>query len=116
MAFDLKAATAAAQAEASRAPFEFDWGDEHFSIAPMAEWPLEISATFAAFAGDVDKVDPVKVFEMMELIVGPETWPRFARTVPLDAIPVLIKEMSTQGAGTTMPDLSLPPELVSTPT
>ncbi len=116
MAFDLKAATEAAATEAERAPFEFDWAGEHFAIPPIGQWPLAISAGFAGMADlEPDEINPVTVLGLLEQIIGAD-YDRFAATVPLNAMPVLVTEMSKAQMGGTLPDLSPPPELASTPT
>jgi hypothetical protein len=114
MPFDLKAATEAAQSEAQREPFEFDWGEDHFSIAPMGSWPLSVSATFAAFgAADSGEIDPQDVMLCLRQIVGEDQWDRFIAVVPLDAMSVLIDEMSKEQFGEAMPGLSPRQEPVS---
>lgn len=116
MAFDLKAATAAAETEAERAPFEFDWGQEHFSIAPIGSWPLAIAAGFAKLADQpVEDIEPAHVLALLEQIIGAD-YDRFTNTVPLSAMPVLMTEISKAQAGTDLPGLSPPPERASTPT
>jgi hypothetical protein len=111
MAFDLKAAHQAAQSEAQRVPFEFDWGEEHFSIPPMTSWPLSVSATLAAYSeAKPEDINPADVVLCLRQIVGEDEWPRFSAIIPLDAMPVLMEEMSKQGMGTGMPDLSSRPE------
>lgn len=110
MPFDLRAATHAAQSEAQRAPFEFDWGDEHFAIPPMGSWPLSVSATLAAFSDTkTEDIDPKVVVDCLKEIVG-EDWERFSRVIPLDAMNVLMEEMSKDQLGGSMPDLSSRPE------
>jgi hypothetical protein len=115
MGFDLKAATNAAQSEADRAPFEFQWGSESFSLPPMGQWPLSVSATFAAFAdAKVEDIDPNSVLLVLRQIVGEDQWDRFISVIPLDAMPVLIEEMSKRQLGGGMPDLSPRQEPAST--
>jgi hypothetical protein len=117
MAFDLEAATKAAQSETQREPFEFDWGEEHFSLPPMGLWPLSVSATFAAYAGaKTEDIDPGEVIIVLRQIVGEEQWDRFIATIPLDAMSVLIEEMSKRQLGGGMPDLLPRQEPASTPT
>jgi hypothetical protein len=114
VSFDLRAATEAARTEATSKPFEFDWGDEHFEIPPMSTWPIEVSESFAELAGE--DVDPSKVFTAFRRVIGAESWERFARTVPLDALTALIEEMSVDQAGVSAPNLSPPLATASTPT
>jgi hypothetical protein len=117
MSFDLKAATKAAQSEAQRAAFEFDWGEEHFSLAPMGSWPLSVSATLAAYSeANAEDINPSDVVLCLRQIVGEHEWDRFAAVIPIDAMPVLMEEMSKQGMGAGMPDLSPRPEPDSTRT
>jgi hypothetical protein len=117
MSFDLKAATQAAQSEAGREPFEFDWGGEHFSLPPMGLWPLSISATFAAYSElKPEDINPNEVVLCLRQIVGEDEWVRFSSTIPLDAMPILIEEMSKEQLGGSMPDLSERQEPVSIPT
>lgn len=111
MPFDLKAATLAAQTEAQRAPFEFEWGEESFSFAPMSSWPIEISASLASLAEQKpEDIVPSDIVILLRRIVGEDEWPRFARTVPMDAMPVLMEEMSKAQLGSGMADLSPRPE------
>jgi hypothetical protein len=117
MSFDLKAATQAAQSEAQRVPFEFDWEGEHFSLPPMGLWPLSVSATFAAYAeAKTEDINPQEVLIVIRQIVGEDQWDRFIATIPLDAMPVLIEEMSKEQLGGSMPDLSERQEPASIPT
>ena len=117
MPFDLKAAHKAAQTEAQAAPFEFSWGDEVFSLAPMGSWPLSISATLAGYAeAKPEDIDPQDVILCLRQIIGETDWTRFSQTVPIDALPVLIEAMSKDQVGGSMPDLSEPPERDSIPT
>jgi hypothetical protein len=113
MAFDLRAATSAARNEATSEPFRFTWGDEEFVIRPINDWPLEISAGFAELGDDAENQPPARVFDLMRQILG-EDWERFAAVVPMDAIIVLMERLANDQAGVAMPDLSPPPEPVST--
>ena len=71
MTFDLKAATSAAMSEAQRAPFEFDWDNEHFSIPSLNSWPLAVAAGFAKFGEqNVDDINPSEVLALLEQVVG----------------------------------------------
>jgi hypothetical protein len=116
MAFDLKAAYKAASTEAQRAPFEFDWGDEHFALPPMGDWPLSISATLAAYAeATTEDINPADVVLCLRRIVGEADWDRFAAVIPMGVMPVLLEEMARTQMGATMPDLSPRPEQDSTP-
>lgn len=107
MSFDLRAATDAAQSEAQRAPFEFDWGAEHFSLPPMGSWPLSISATLAAYSeARPEDISAADIIICLRQIVGEDQWDRFISVIPTEAMPVLIEEMSKQQLGGSMPDLS----------
>lgn len=115
--FDLKAATNAAKSEAEREPFEFDWGTEHFTLPPMGSWPLSISATFASYPdANTADIDPKEVLIVLRQIVGEDQWERFIACIPLDAMSVLIDEMSKRQIGGGMPDLSPRQEPASIPT
>jgi len=117
MPFDLKAATDAATTEAERAPFEFEWDGDKFSLPPLASWPIGISAAFAELgaADDDADIDPAEVIHMLKAIVG-EDWPRFSAIVPMGAMPILLTEMSKQQLGGSTADLSPRPEPASTQT
>jgi len=116
MAFDLQAATLAAQSEAERAPFEVDWGDDHFAIPNLSTWPLAVQAGFVKMADtETDQIDPAEVLALLRDVIGAD-YDRFAATVPMSAIPVLVEAMVKAQVGAAMPDFSLPPEPVSTPT
>lgn len=114
MAFDLRAATTAARNEATSEPFQFTWGAEEFVIQPINDWPLEISAGFAELGDDAEDAPPARVFDLMRQIIGDEDWERFAAVVPMDAVGVLMERLAQDQAGVSMPDLSPPPEPVST--
>jgi len=115
MGFDLKAAAQAAQSETDRAPFEMDWGDQHFTIPNVNTWPLAVQAGFVEMSlAERDDTNPIEVLALLKQVIG-DDYDRFAATVPIYAIPVLVNEM-VKAVGVAMPDLSPPPELVSTPT
>jgi hypothetical protein len=114
VAFDLKAATDAAITELERAPFEFDWGTEHFAIPPIKSWPLAVSAGFAKFGDqNPDDINPSEVLGLLEQIIGAD-YERFAHTVPMDAMPILVTEMAKQQMGTDLGGSLPPPEPAST--
>jgi hypothetical protein len=115
VSFDLRAAHKAAQTEAQRERFEFTYGDEDFSLPPMGEWPISVSATMAVYAdAKPEDIDPKEVVLCLRQIVGENDWPRFAGVIPMDAFPILIEQMANKYMGGSMPDLSARPEPDST--
>jgi hypothetical protein len=106
-AFDLDAAVAASQGEATAAPFPFTWKGERYEMPPVGEWP--VSALDLLTEGDLGGA-------LAELL-GADTYSRLKEAgLTLGALNRLFDQAATVSGFGGLPNSPRPTPRATTPT